>query len=140
MSEEDEKRGVNAHPYTAEMTEQDTVMLMTSNWESLSIPSTNVTIKMSYQYPTLMQIDDGDGSTPQFISDDHEVEAFVKMRFMDDLEETGDFGVFWSLLSAELHRRIRCLAMGGDLTTSGQSASRKEAVEEMKENRSMVKP
>ncbi|KAG2282580.1 hypothetical protein Bca52824_053800 [Brassica carinata] len=91
MSEEDDKMGVNAHPYTAEqiikllnfvlqMTEQDTVMLMTGNWESLSIPSTNVTIKMSYQYPTLMQIDDGDGSTPQFISDDHEVEAFVKMR------------------------------------------------------------
>lgn len=28
-----------------------------------------------------MQIDDGDGSTPQFISDDHEVEAFVKLRW-----------------------------------------------------------
>ncbi|WZZ59340.1 hypothetical protein YC2023_059447 [Brassica napus] len=30
---------------------------------------------------------------------------------MDDLEESGDFGVFWSLLSAELHRRVRYLAI-----------------------------
>ena len=37
-------------------------------------------------------------------------------RFMDDLEESGDFGVFWSLLSAELHRRVRYLAMDGDLS------------------------
>ena len=36
--------------------------------------------KLAYQYPTWMQIDDGDGSTPQFISDDHEVEVFVQMR------------------------------------------------------------
>ena len=36
---------------------------------------------------------------------------------MDDLKEIGDFGVFWSLLSAELHRRVTCLAMDGDLTT-----------------------
>ncbi|KAF3603107.1 hypothetical protein F2Q69_00035178 [Brassica cretica] len=96
-------------------------------------------------------------------------------RFRDDLEESGDFGVFWSLLSAELYRRIRCLAMDGDLIIvrlssccdkryrfelafqcsrfevnqhpvgevmhvllmSGQSASREEAVEEMKDCRSM---
>ncbi|KAF3510165.1 hypothetical protein F2Q69_00006100 [Brassica cretica] len=38
-------------------------------------------------------------------------------RFRDDLEECGDFGVFWSLLRAELHRRVRCLAMDGDLLT-----------------------
>ncbi|KAF3563825.1 hypothetical protein DY000_02015087 [Brassica cretica] len=37
--------------------------------------------------------------------------------FRDDLEECADFGVFWSLLSAELHRRVRCLAMDGDLHT-----------------------
>ena len=87
------------------------------------------------------------------------------------MEECGDFGVFWSLLSEELHRRARCLAMDGDLPTirlspsfdtrysfglafqfhwfevnqlsvadvipvllkSGQSASREEAVEEMKD-------
>ncbi|KAF3523785.1 hypothetical protein F2Q69_00049418 [Brassica cretica] len=35
---------------------------------------------------------------------------------MDDLEEIGDFGVFWSLLSVELHRRVRYLAMDGDLS------------------------
>ncbi|KAF2534680.1 hypothetical protein F2Q70_00029814 [Brassica cretica] len=90
---------------------------------------------------------------------------------MDDLEESGDFGVFWSLLSAKLHSCVRCLAMDGDLFTvrlssyfdtryifeldfqchrfegnqhhiadvmsvllkSGQSASREEAVEEMKD-------
>ncbi|KAF3600885.1 hypothetical protein F2Q69_00036273 [Brassica cretica] len=62
--------------------------------------------------------------------------------FMNDLEECGDFGVLWSLLSVELHRRVRCLAMDRDLTThpvaevmpvllkSGQSASQEEAVEE----------
>ena len=37
--------------------------------------------------------------------------------FMNDLEESGFFGVFWSLLSAELHRRVRCLAMEGDIDT-----------------------
>ncbi|KAF2607217.1 hypothetical protein F2Q68_00044591 [Brassica cretica] len=64
--------------------------------------------------------------------------------FREDLEECGDFGVFWSRLSAELHRRIRCLAMDGDLPTypvaevmhvllkRSQYASREEAVEEMK--------
>ncbi|KAF3599822.1 hypothetical protein F2Q69_00036394 [Brassica cretica] len=36
-------------------------------------------------------------------------------RFRDDLEECGDFGVSWSLLSAELHRRVRCLAIDRDL-------------------------
>ena len=34
-----------------------------------------------------------------------------------NLNESGDFGVFWSLLSVELHRRVRCLAMDGDLPT-----------------------
>ncbi|KAF2533251.1 hypothetical protein F2Q70_00029901 [Brassica cretica] len=95
---------------------------------------------------------------------------------MDDLEECGDFGVFWSLLSAELHRRVRCLAVDGYLPTvilspsfdtrysfelafqyhrfevnqhpvadvmpvllmSGQSASQEEAVEEMKDCRSIT--
>ena len=36
---------------------------------------------------------------------------------MDDLEESGDFGAFWNLLNAELHRCVRCLAMAGDLLT-----------------------
>lgn len=48
--------------------------------ERLRIESRYVTIKLSYQYPSWMLIDDGDGSTPQFISDDHEVEVFVQMR------------------------------------------------------------
>ena len=94
------------------------------------------------------------------------------------MEECGDFGVFWSLLSAELHRRVRCLAIDVDLHTvrlspcfdtrysfelafqshrfevnqhpiaevmpvvlkSGQSPSRVEAVEEMKDCRSTVHP
>ena len=98
-------------------------------------------------------------------------------RFRDDLEESCDFGVFWRLLSAELYRRIRCLAMDGDFPTDilipsfdtryifslafqfhwfednqhpvaevmpvllkiGQSASQEEAVEEMKDCRSITK-
>lgn len=36
--------------------------------ETLRIVAENVTIKLSYQYPTWIQIDDGDGSTPQYIS------------------------------------------------------------------------
>ena len=92
------------------------------------------------------------------------------------MEKCGDFGVFWSLLSAELHERVRCLAVNGDLPTvrlsssfatgysfelafqchrfevnqhpvvdimpvllkSGQSASQEEAVEEMKDCRSIT--
>ncbi|KAF3532204.1 hypothetical protein DY000_02040060 [Brassica cretica] len=48
--------------------------------DCLAIDSANVTLKLSYQYPTWMLIDDGDGSAPQFISDDHELEVFVQMR------------------------------------------------------------
>lgn len=48
--------------------------------DCLAIDSANVTLKLSYQYPTWMLIDDGDGSTPQFISDDHELEVFVQKR------------------------------------------------------------
>ena len=48
--------------------------------EALSLGGTSATIKLAYQYPPWMQIDDADGSTPQFISDDHEVEVFVQMR------------------------------------------------------------
>ena len=36
---------------------------------------------------------------------------------MDDLEESGDFGVFWSLLNVELHRCIICLAIDTDFPT-----------------------
>ncbi|KAG2244924.1 hypothetical protein Bca52824_093247 [Brassica carinata] len=48
--------------------------------EALSLGETSVTIKLAYQYPPWMQIDNADGSTPHFISDDHEVEVFVQMR------------------------------------------------------------
>ena len=43
--------------------------------------------------------------------------------FRDDLEESGDFGVFWSFLSAKLHRHVRCLAMDRDLSTDILSLS-----------------
>ena len=36
---------------------------------------------------------------------------------MDDLEECGNFVSFGAFFSAELHRRVRCLAMDGDLPT-----------------------
>ena len=39
------------------------------------------------------------------------------------MEECGDFGVFWSLLSVELYRRVRCLAMDGDISTVILSSS-----------------
>ncbi|CAF1836532.1 unnamed protein product [Brassica oleracea var. botrytis] len=48
--------------------------------QSLAIASRNVKLKISYQYSSWMLIDDGDGSTPQFISENHEVEVFVQMR------------------------------------------------------------
>ncbi|KAF3488107.1 hypothetical protein F2Q69_00051999 [Brassica cretica] len=32
MSEEDDNNGVKAHPPTQEMTDQDTVMILTGNW------------------------------------------------------------------------------------------------------------
>ncbi|KAF2530315.1 hypothetical protein F2Q70_00029277 [Brassica cretica] len=60
-----------------------------------------------------------DGSTEKLIDTPLPISVDVippeAGKFRDDLEESGDFGVFWSLLSAELHRRIRYLAMYGDL-------------------------
>ena len=98
------------------------------------------------------------------------IQSIYRFRYV--LEKYGDFGTF---CGAELHRRIICLAMDGDLSTvrlrssfdtsyifelafqchqvevnqhlvaevmpgllkSGQSASREEVVEEMKDCRSM---
>ena len=120
---------------------------------------------------------------PQFISvfitNYYDIEFIQSVfGFRDDLEESGDFGVFLNPLSAKLHRHVRCLAMYGDLPTdilspslnrrqnfelafqcrrfevnqhpvaevmpvllkSCHSASREEAVEEMKDCRSMVHP
>ncbi|CAA7038828.1 unnamed protein product [Microthlaspi erraticum] len=47
---------------------------------TLNLLAKNISIKLAYQYPQWMSIDDGDGSTPQYITDDHEVEVFVQMR------------------------------------------------------------
>lgn len=43
--------------------------------ERLAIGSKFMTIKLDYQVPPWMAIDDGDGSTLQFISDDHEEDS-----------------------------------------------------------------
>ncbi|CAN6825215.1 unnamed protein product [Brassica oleracea] len=56
---------------------EDLVQMVKS---TLRIVAPNVTIKLSYQYLSRMQIDEDDGSTPQFISDDYDVESFVQMR------------------------------------------------------------
>lgn len=48
--------------------------------EKLALRAHNITIKLSYQFLDWMGIDDGNGSTPQYISDDHEVEVFIQMR------------------------------------------------------------
>ncbi|CAA7040434.1 unnamed protein product [Microthlaspi erraticum] len=47
---------------------------------TLHLLSRHITVKLAYQYPEWMAIDDGDGSTPQYITDDQEVEVFVQMR------------------------------------------------------------
>ncbi|KAF3569542.1 hypothetical protein DY000_02015984 [Brassica cretica] len=76
------------------------------------------------------------------------VGTHTKVRFRDDLEESGDFSVFWSLLSTELHRRsfevdFECHRFEVNqhpvaevmhvLLKSGQYALREEAVEEIKD-------
>ncbi|KAF3570948.1 hypothetical protein F2Q69_00058699 [Brassica cretica] len=53
-------------------------------------------------------------------------------KFMDDLEESGDFGVFWSLFENP-EAEVMPVSL-----KSGQSASREEAVEEMKDCRPTV--
>ncbi|WZZ53246.1 hypothetical protein YC2023_053353 [Brassica napus] len=90
--------------------------------------------------------------------------SWYPLQFKYILEKYGDFGVFWSLLSAGLHRCVRCLAMDGYLSTrfelafqchklevnqhpitevipglltSSQSATREEVIENIKECRSM---
>ncbi|CAN6972333.1 unnamed protein product, partial [Brassica rapa subsp. trilocularis] len=67
-------------PLTMQMTEQDTVMRLTGSWDTLGIVAKNVSFKLSYQFLSWMQIDNGDGSTPQYISEHDAVEAFVQMR------------------------------------------------------------
>lgn len=48
--------------------------------DTLGIVAKNVSFKLSYQFLSWMQIDNGDGSTPQYISEHDAVEAFVQMR------------------------------------------------------------
>ncbi|KAF3576500.1 hypothetical protein DY000_02033649 [Brassica cretica] len=63
---------------------------------------------------------------------------------MDNLEESGDFGVFWSPFecTAAQTRQMSSyeLEVMPVLLKSGQSASREEAVEEMKNCRPTVNP
>ncbi|KAF3604125.1 hypothetical protein F2Q69_00035457 [Brassica cretica] len=76
----------------------------TCSSNDIRLPSSTETTLPStaHTHPTSIEI-------PPWTSIDTE----PRDRFMDDLEESSDFGVFWSLLSAELQRRIRCLAMRG---------------------------
>ncbi|KAF3579018.1 hypothetical protein DY000_02033066 [Brassica cretica] len=63
--------------------------------------------------------------------------------FRENLEESGDFGVFWSLIECRAAQTRQMFSYGWRpqvmlvLLKSDQSASREEAVEEMKDCRSM---
>lgn len=48
--------------------------------EKLRVIASDITVKLAYQYPLWMDIYVGDCSTPQYITDDHEVELFVQMQ------------------------------------------------------------
>ncbi|CAE5959871.1 unnamed protein product [Arabidopsis arenosa] len=48
--------------------------------EKLGLRAHDVVIKMSYQYPSWMEIDEGNGSSPQYICEDKDVEVFIRMR------------------------------------------------------------
>ncbi|KAF3589847.1 hypothetical protein F2Q69_00029531 [Brassica cretica] len=137
---------------------------------ALLIPSTDETMSLSFDITSATSIDchfivSIDTDISEQVEFEHDLVAttfkacFIRIptkknsnrtwwrhssRFRYVLEKYGDFGAFWG---EELHRRVRCLAMDGDLTThpvaevmpilltSGQSASREETVEEMKDCR-----
>ncbi|CAA7038853.1 unnamed protein product [Microthlaspi erraticum] len=46
----------------------------------LNIVDPNIAVKLAYQYPDWLVIDDVDGSTPEYITDDQEVDVFIEMR------------------------------------------------------------
>lgn len=46
----------------------------------LGFQTTDVLMKMSYQYSVWMEIDEGNGSAPQYITEDVHVHAFIEMR------------------------------------------------------------
>ncbi|CAL9239689.1 unnamed protein product [Arabidopsis halleri] len=48
--------------------------------EKLGLRAHDVVIKMSYQFPSWMEIDEGNGSSPQYICEDKDVEVFIRMR------------------------------------------------------------
>ncbi|CAH2065342.1 unnamed protein product, partial [Thlaspi arvense] len=48
--------------------------------EKLNLTVSNISVKLSYQYPTWLEINEGDTCDPQFITDDQEVVVFVEMR------------------------------------------------------------
>ncbi|VVB08269.1 unnamed protein product [Arabis nemorensis] len=48
--------------------------------EKLNLRACNIGIKLGYQYAEWLDIDDGDESSRQLITNDHEVEVFVHMR------------------------------------------------------------
>jgi len=48
--------------------------------EKLSFHARDITIKLAYQYPEWMAIDENNGSPPQYISEDGDVTMFIQMR------------------------------------------------------------
>lgn len=46
----------------------------------LNIMDSSITVKLAYQYPEWLLVDDADGSTPEYITDDQEVDVFIEMR------------------------------------------------------------
>jgi len=48
--------------------------------EKFSFCARDITIKLAYQYPGWMAIDEGNRSPPQYISEDGDVTMFIQMR------------------------------------------------------------
>ncbi|XP_019088061.1 PREDICTED: uncharacterized protein LOC109127565 [Camelina sativa] len=48
--------------------------------EKLVLRAHEVVIKMAYHYPAWFELDERNGSSPQYITDDEEVGVFVRMR------------------------------------------------------------
>lgn len=48
--------------------------------DKLRLRAHNISVKLSYQYQEWLVIDDNDGSTPHYITEDHEVAIFIEMR------------------------------------------------------------
>ncbi|CAD5316262.1 unnamed protein product [Arabidopsis thaliana] len=48
--------------------------------DKLGLRGRGITVKMAYQFPEWMAIDEGNGSPPQYISEDSDVTMFIQMR------------------------------------------------------------